>query len=190
LSHQIPVVWAAVDCTSLTGFIPNDHSGAIKYLPRSGEEIWSATSHNWWFQGQLAHALDAFPGFDALRYLLEFAVVVRPEEAAEKVAALKGLLKTIETDPAKFCEAIRFPLNDEQIEDTRAGVAQAAVSRRFDDDSVRAHSNFFTFLRSQAAALEEAAAANKCLLYLQSRPNPTDRPVHKARSTESRSTIT
>jgi hypothetical protein len=67
-SFQIPVVWAAVDCTSLTGFIPNDHSGAIKYLPRSGKEIWSATSHNWWFQGQLAHALDAFPGFDALRY--------------------------------------------------------------------------------------------------------------------------
>jgi hypothetical protein len=89
------------------------------------------------------------------------------------------LLKAIEANPAKLCEAIGFPLNEEQIEDLRAGVAQAEVLRDFDDDSVLAHGNFFTSLLSQAAALEEATAAGKCLLYIQPRPNPTDRPIRR-----------
>ena len=94
-----------------------------------------------------------------------------------KVAALRGLLKAIEVEPWKLCEINRFPLDEAQIKDIRAGIAQAQVSRKFDDDSVLAFSNFFTFLLSQAAALEEASAAGKCLLYVQFRPNPIDRPT-------------
>ncbi len=58
-----------------------------------------------------------------------------------------------------------------QADDVAAELDQAKVLRQLDDDCVQACSNFFSYLLSQAAALDEASAQRKALLYVRPQPD-------------------
>ncbi len=61
----------------------------------------------------------------------------------------------------------------DSLEEVPRQVRQAEIARSLDDDSVVACANFFSFLLSQAAALEEAHPGGQALLYVQPQPSPS-----------------
>lgn len=134
-------------------------------------EMWLSTSRNWWHQGLLERTLGAYPGFDSLAYLASDLAYVAPAQTAANAELLRNLLGTIARDPAPFAQL-------DYTEDDHATIArqitEAQVSRQFDDDSALAHGNFFSFLLSHAAALDDAAKADKGLLYIQPQPHPSE----------------
>jgi hypothetical protein len=78
--------------------------------------------------------------------------------------AIGRLVEAIRERPDPFVEANRwYGATGDEI---RTYITQATVSRSLSDDSILAFSNFFSFLVSQAAALQEIEQQGKSLLYL------------------------
>ena len=115
----------------------------------------------------MEEALAAYPGFAELDYLVREVAVVQAEQAAHRAEQIRCFLQQIRNHPAAFC-ALSFV--DETQENLPSRVQEAVVLRALDDDSQQAFGNFFSFLASQAAALDEAARDGKALCYVQPRP--------------------
>jgi len=164
MSHEIPVFYGAIDC-SLARPGPIAHDAALKLVP---EKPWMSTSRNWWYQGLIGDLFTRYQGLDELRYLTEIAVIVPLEQLPAKIQAIRNLLVSIEQDTVPFVEAT--PYLGYSVEEIRAQLLEAEVSRDVDDDSTLACSNFFSFLVSHIAALQEAQQGGKCLLYVQAQP--------------------
>jgi len=130
--------------------------------------LWMATSRNWWYQGLLSEVLEAYPGHQPLEYLLELLFWIPPQETLAKAAQIRALLSDIATHPEAFC-VINY--HDETPEGVRRQVSEAQTMRQLDDDCTLAWANFFSFLASQAAALEEAAQLGLGLIYAQPQPD-------------------
>jgi len=164
MSNEIPVFYGAIDCSlAKPGSIA--HGDALNLVP---ENPWMSTSRNWWYQGLVNDLLTRYQGLDELRYLTEIAVVISTEQLAVKIQAIRNLLMTIEQDTEPFVKAT--PYMGYSAEEVREQLMQAQVSRDVDDDSTLAFSNFFSFLVSHLAALQEAQQGGKCLLYVQAQP--------------------
>jgi len=164
MSHEIPVFYGAIDCSlARPGAIA--HDVALNLVP---ENPWMSTSRNWWYQGLINDLITRYQGLDELRYLTEIAVIISKEQLAAKIQAIRNLLMTIEQDTEPFVTAT--PYIGYSAEEVREQLMQAEVSRDVDDDSTVAFSNFFSFLVSHIAALQEAQQGGKCLLYVQGQP--------------------
>lgn len=137
-------------------------------LATAPERLWSATSRNWWFQGFLQDQLATFPGHDGLRYLLEDLALVPVDQVALRAQEIHRLLAAFRAHPDLFHTHGSSYIS--RADDVAAQLDQAQVLRSLDDDSMEACSNFFSYLLSQAAALDEAADQGKALLYI--RPMP------------------
>ncbi|MBS2035003.1 hypothetical protein JST97_08440 [bacterium] len=135
------------------------------------EQHWAATSRNWWFQALLENVLKAYPGFEDLAYLLSPIVAVPPESVASRAQKLRDLLQLIKARPEPFA---RLDFTESDPEMVRQQVGEAEVLRCLDDDCRYAHGNFFSYLLSQAEALEEAKTKGWALLSLH--PQPDDAP--------------
>jgi hypothetical protein len=164
MSHEIPVFYGAID-RSLASPGPIAHDVALNLVP---ENPWMSTSRNGWYQGLITDLISRYRGLDELRYLTEIAVIVPTEQLAAKIHAIRNLLVTIEQDTEPFVQATPYMGYD--ADEVREQLLQAEVSRDVDDDSTMAFSNFFSFLVSHLAALQEAQQAGKCLLYVQAQP--------------------
>lgn len=164
MSTEIPVYYGAVD-RSLARPGPIAHADALNLVP---ENPWMSTSRNGWYQGLVNDLITRYQGLDELRYITEVAVVISTEQLAAKIQAIRNLLMTIEQDTEPFVKAT--PHMGYSAEEVREQLMQAEVSRHVDDDSALAFSNFFSFLVSQIAALQEAQQAGKCLLCVQAQP--------------------
>ncbi|MFN8607907.1 MAG: hypothetical protein U0931_10265 [Vulcanimicrobiota bacterium] len=132
------------------------------------EDTWASTSRNWWFQGLLKNVLSVYPGFEQLEYLQRHISAVAPQRAGELARLIRNLLKTISANPEPFTR-LDYAEADPVL--VRQQVGEARVLRSLDDDCRFAHGNFFSFLLSQAAALQEAEQAGRALLYLQPQPD-------------------
>ena len=161
MSTEIPVFAGAVDCALVLGRSIS-HDDALNLVPESN---WMGTSRNWWYQELVKTLCDLYAGFDELRYLTHIVAIVPSEAIATKIQAVKRLLATINENPQPFVDAT--PRHGATAEEVRENITQAKVNRDVDDDSKYAFSNFFSFLVSHVAALEEAQSNGKCLLYVQ-----------------------
>ena len=129
---------------------------------------WTSTSRNWWYQSVVAELLRAYPGFLELVYLTEIVAVIPIGELSSHAQAIRRLISAIDINPEPMVVATTwYGASADQI---RQHITEAKVLRNLDDDSRYAFGNFFSYLVSQAAALEEAAHEGKCLLYVQPQP--------------------
>jgi len=81
---------------------------------------------------------------------------------------LRALLVAISEQPQAFS---RLDYTDENHQAIQQQVSEAQVLRKLDDhSSLLAHSNFFSYLLSLAAALEEAEQSGKAFLSVQFKP--------------------
>jgi len=161
MSTEIPVFAGAVDCALVLGRNIS-HDDALELVP---ENNWMGTSRNWWYQDLVKTLCDLYAGFDELRYLTDIVAIVPNEAIASKIEAVKRLLATINENTRPFVDATAR--HGATAEEVRQNITEAQVNRDVDDDSRRAFSNFFSFLVSHVAALEEAQSSGKCLLYVQ-----------------------
>lgn len=163
MSHYIPVFAYPLD--------PADFQASwtpYEALATAPKLLWSATSRNWWFQGFLESQLATFPGFDALRYLLAEVALVPVQQVAVRAQDIHRLMGAFRAQPELFMKHGSGYIS--RADRVALELDQAQVLRSLDDDSLEACSNFFSYLLSQAAALEEAAAQRKALLHV--RPMP------------------
>ncbi len=166
MSHEIPVFYFQVDESRTHGL---DSDQALSLAPEK-HLLWMATSRNWWYQNLLEQVLEVFPSISELSYLVRDLALVQAIDTAKCAKAIHQLLSDIQAQPERFDALTRAR---EGAEAVRIQIQEAYVSKDFDDDSVLAFGNFFTFLRSQAAALEEASQAGKAMLYVQPLPTPS-----------------
>ena len=164
MSHEIPVFTAVVDGSNVSGR-DLTYDQALNLIP---EDPWLSTSRNWWYQGLVCTLLDTYAGFSEADYLIRIVAVVEQERLTAAAEAIHGLIEAIKENPEPFATATSwYGASHEEI---RRNIAEATVSRYIDDDCIYAFSNFFSFLASQMAALEEAKLSEKCLLYVQAQP--------------------
>ena len=163
MSHYIPVFTCAIACEAVARGAP-DIEEAMRLV---GPDPWISTSRNWWYQDLVTAALGTYPGLEKLGYLSKAVAIVPNDQIIATSDAITELLAAIRRNPEVF-----LPLQalESSAEEIRLQLGQAEVSRHFDDDSRFALGNFFTFLVSQAAALEEARQRGGCLLYVQPQP--------------------
>lgn len=135
------------------------------------ERHWSSTSRNWWYQGLLERILRVYPGFDALNYLLCEIAAVAPDSVRSRAELIRCLLSSIAQNPEPFSG---LDYTEDEHEVIRQQVVEAKVSRDLDDDCRFAHGNFFSYLLSQAAALDEAREKGWALLSLQFQPDRSE----------------
>jgi hypothetical protein len=166
MSHEIPVFYFSVDASLTHGI---DSEQALSLAPDK-PMLWMATSRNWWYQNLIEQVLEVFPGTPELSYLVNELALVQAKDTATYAAMIRQLLGAIHAEPDSFEKVSRA---GETAAVIRRQIEEAYISREFDDDSTLACSNFFTFLLSQAAALEEASRAGKALLYVQPQPTPS-----------------
>ena len=133
------------------------------------DEHWRATSRNWWYQYLLQDLLAVYPGFEKLGYLLKKLVLVEPDQSGPLAGLIRALLQAIRTQPEGFVS-----LKGGQPEEVCNSIDQASVLRCLDDDCGFAFGNFFSYLLSQAAALDEAQVSGRALIHLQPQPDPPD----------------
>lgn len=164
MSIETPVFTAAVDC-SVAAERPIPYDRALSLIP---ENHWLSTSRNWWYQGLVAQLLQAYAGFSDADYLTKVVAVVETKQLAHAAKAIAGLIRAIEEDTDPFIEATSW--YGASGNEVRAAISEAAISRDVDDDCRFAFANFFSFLASQVAALEEAQSNRQCLLYVQTQP--------------------
>lgn len=163
MSHCIPVFTCVIACEAVSCGEPSPEE-ALRLI---GPDPWISTSRNWWYQGLVSAALDTFPGLEKLRYLCKEVAIVPNDQLIGTFAAISELLEAIQRNAEAF---LPLQVQESSAEEIRLQLGQAEVSRHFDDDCRFALGNFFTFLVSQAAALEEARQGGGCLLYVQPRP--------------------
>ncbi len=163
MSHYIPVFTCIVACEAVSCGEPSPDEALRLITP----DPWISTSRNWWYQELVSAALDTYPGLEKLRYLCKEVAIVPNDQLICTSAAILNLLEAIQRN----AEAL-VPLQalESSAEEIRLQLGQAEVSRHFDDDCSFALGNFFTFLVSQAAAIDEARQQGECLLYVQPRP--------------------
>ena len=166
MSHEIPVFAFPVELARVASGMDSDE--ALALAPEEPKDLWMATSRNWWYQGFLTDVLGAYEGFSELGYLLQDLALVRPEWLASRASQLRALVRAIYDRPQGF---LGLSMVSETPESLRGVIEEAYVSRNLDDDSQLAFGNFFSFLLSQAAALEEAHSSGKALLYVQPQPD-------------------
>ncbi len=172
MSHEFPVFTYCADRSTITS-ANLSLTEALDILPA---EYWCSISRNWWYQGLITEILNAYSGFETLRYLTEIVSVVEPHQLDEKSKAIFELIKTIGEQTETFvrlsCCNAASSIDEvrENVEAIRTNIKEAKVLRDFDDDSRYAYGNFFSFLVSQAAALDEAPRTERCLVYV--RPQP------------------
>lgn len=171
MSHEIPVFWFAVEESKLQRGMDSDQ--VLELVP-SKEQLWMATSRNWWYQGLLEQLLPAYSAPVELNYLLHDLAMVPASRAENLAAAIRSLLEQIGQTPQMFIEASACGETPEAV---RAAVEEAQVSQDFDDDCCLAFANFFSFLVSQAAALEEAGQSGKALAYVQPQPTRSEQTL-------------
>lgn len=164
MSDLLPVFTFSVDCGQARGGSLTELE-ALNLVPK---DHWMSASTNWYYQALVRDLCAAYPGFDELLYLTQIVAVVPPEQIPAKVQAIQRLMAAIEADVGPFSGILTC--GGTTTEEIRTYIEEAEVSRNFDDDCSAAFGNFFTFLVSHLAALEEAAQAGKCLVYVQSQP--------------------
>lgn len=171
MSHEIPVFTFSIAPSAIQG----REIGLAEALTLVPPEHWLSTSRNWWYQGLMAKVLTAYPGFEALRYLTEIVAVVVPEQLAERANLIRSLIRSIGENTEPFVmlniwAGTPREVVQQEIEEVRTNIGQAVVARAFNDDCIYAYGNFFSFLVSQAAALEEASLTGSFLVYVQPQP--------------------
>jgi hypothetical protein len=164
MSYLLPVFTYAIDCSQVRGRSLTE-AEALNLVP---DDHWICASTNWYYQALVRDLCAGYAGFDELLYLTQIVAVVSPDQIPAKVQAIHRLMAAIEADVVPFSQILTC--GDTTTENIRTYIAEAEVSRNFDDDSAAAFANFFTFLVSHVAALEEAARGGKCLVYVQSQP--------------------
>lgn len=164
MSDYIPVFTAAVDCSTVVGRDVT-YDVALSLIP---ENPWLCTSRNWWYQGLVAKLLQRYADFSDAKYLTQVVAVVSLERLPAARKAIQGLIEAIDRNPEPFIAAAI--LGGAPAEEIRRNIAEATISRDIDDDCRYAFENFFSFLASQVAALEETERGGKCLIYVQSQP--------------------
>lgn len=183
MSYMHPVYSVVVDCSRLADRAPN-HEEAFEFLPAQyleskgrvvPEGCWSSASHNWWWQVTLRKVCDAYPGHDEAKYLLDTVAILPPQCLNAKIDSISRLIEAIKVNPKPFAKCTTwYGTSEEGIlkaeEEVPNGIEEAVVARQLDDDTRLAFGNFFSFLISQIAALQEARACGKCLLYFQPQP--------------------
>ena len=159
MGQEIIVFSVPVNCGSLRGRELTEESVA-NYLSR---EDWSACCRNGWFQDLLHKLIQTYGDFDELSYLANQFALLSPDQLPCKRQAIHKLLMRIQSDTQPFLDVTRW--YGATAEEVREYIGQATVKRHLDDDCVNAFSNFFSFLVSHVAALEEAENDAKCLLH-------------------------
>lgn len=164
MGYQIPALTAVVRCSVLpVGELAYDE--VLSLVPK---DYWSVTTDNWWLQSLVADLLGVYAGFEALRYLTSVVSIVRTEQLATTFMAVNELIVAIAELPEPFIRATLF--YDESAENVRQSIVEASATRSLSDGGDYSARLFFSFLLSQAAALEEARQTNGCLLYVQLQP--------------------
>jgi hypothetical protein len=163
MSHYIPVFTCVVACEA----VASGETSPEEALRLIAPDPWISTSRNWWHQNLVSAVLDTYPGLEKLRYLCKEVAIVPNNQLIGTSAAISELLEAILRNAEAFLPLQVLVSSAEEI---RLQLGQAEVSRHFDDDGSRALGNFFTFLVSQAAAIDEARQRGGCLLYVQPRP--------------------
>lgn len=164
MSNEIPVFTCAVRCDAVRGRIPS-HDEALSLIT---EDNYNSTSRNWWYQGLVAKLLGVYDGFEELGYITEVVAVIETEQLATTIAAINGLMEAVKVNTEPFVRVTSwYGASAKQV---REFITQAKVSRALNDDCIYAFQNFFSFLVSQAAALEEAKEKGSCIVYVQPQP--------------------
>lgn len=135
------------------------------------EQFWIASSRSGWYQGLLERALAVYPGFSALEFLLRDLTAISGEQARLGAGLLRDFMEAIVADPQPFS---RLDYTEDNHDEIRRQVAEAQVLRSLDDDSRLAHSNFFSYVLSQSAALQQAAEAGLAVVMVQLGPSPPE----------------
>jgi hypothetical protein len=167
MSTEIPVFLCAVSCDAVHGCTLT-YDEALSLI--SDNNLLSiSTSRNWWYQGLVAKLIGIYEGFEELRYINEVVAIIETEQLAPTADVIRSLMETIRgnTEPfvriSTWCAA---PSAEEVCE----YIAQANAYPDLDDDCIYAFGNFFSFLVSQAGALDEAKKQGSCVLYVQLQP--------------------
>jgi hypothetical protein len=164
MSNYLPVFAAAVDCSTVVGRDVTYYV-ALRLMPANP---WVCTSRDWWYQGLVAELLQSYADFSDAGYLTQLVSVVPLERVSAARKAIQGLIAAIDRNPEPFIAATTW--YGAPAEEVRRNIAEATISRDIDDDCLYAFENFFSFLASQVAALEEAERGRKCLVYVQGQP--------------------
>lgn len=129
------------------------------------ENLWGSSSRGAEYLTYVDYLLDGYPGFGPASYLTEELSILQGEELLKAREAIEGLIKAIRQDPATFASLLPW-----SAEDVGCGIDEATVSSFVDAEERHGCSQFFSFLVSQIAALDEAQQSGRCLVYARIRP--------------------
>lgn len=139
--------------------------------PADPEDYWTSSSRSGWYQQLLERILEVYPGFGPLKVLLSDLVALPAQECRVAAGLLRRLLDAIESNPVPLAD-LNFIEND--VAEIRKQVGEAQLSGRIDDDCALAHANFFSYLLSQATALEKGAEMGWAVVVIQLGPSDSE----------------
>lgn len=131
-------------------------------------DLWESVSRNNWHQAILEKILKRRKEYSELLYLIQEIVCIHSTDLPRKIKALRSFLQDVTNNPDIILEegVWHVPLS---VGEVLEALAKAVVVRDVDSHSYELDT-FFSYLRSQLAALEEAMSKEKCLLYVQYQP--------------------
>ena len=151
-----PVEVSAIPLNGVT------YDGALSLL---GENLWGSSSRGGEYLAYVVRLLHDYPGFDRASYLTDELCVLRGEDLVQARKAIEGLVDAIKQNPAAYADSLRL-----SGEDVVRKIAEATESQFVDAEEGSHESSFFSFLKSQIAALDEALQSGRCLIYVRVRP--------------------
>lgn len=169
MSHDITACSFAVDPLRLQPGLTADEALALG--PTDPDHFWTSSSRSGWYRQLLELTLAVYPGFEPLKLLLADLTALPAQECRVTAGLLRRLLDTIAADPVPFAD-LNFIEND--AAEIRRQVGEAQLSSRIDDDCMLAHANFFSYLLSQAAALEKGAEKGWAVVLVQLGPSDSE----------------
>lgn len=154
-----------VDCHAFDG-VPLTLESVADFLSPTD---YQTSSRNGLYQITLESVLRAYEDFQELRYLCVHRdhgfALVRHDDLSKAISAIYRLFAAISENPVPFVEFIKW-YGAATAEDVRRFIVEAKVLRDISDDCGDALGNFFSFLLSQAAVLQEAKDRGLCLLHV------------------------
>lgn len=146
-------------------------ASALVDARRGGAGVWTSVSRNNWHQHLLARCIETRPAFAPMLYLTREVAYLDADAARAAIAVLDMFLQEALDAPALVCrnrywEAYGFPDQSAVREGLAAAIARPSLDDR-DFTMKPGFDSFFSFIKSSIAALQEAAAQGKGLVYVQ-----------------------
>lgn len=169
MGHDITACTFAVDPLRLQSGLSVQEALALG--PVDPEDFWTSSSRSGWYQQLLERILVVYPGFGPLKVLLGDLVALPAQECRAVAGLLRRLLDAIECNPAPLA-GLNFIETD--VAEIHRQVGEAQLSSRIDDDCALAHANFFSYLLSQATALEKGTEKGWAVVVVQLGPSDSE----------------